>query len=74
MGNYSKLIGGIVGGIVAIGMAYLASRGFGTCAPAADASGSEVCTVWGFSSTQITAAVMLIVTNVFVFAFPKNQP
>lgn len=74
LGNYSKLIGGIIGGVVAIVMAYLASRGLGTCVPSADVGGSEVCTVWGFTTTQVTAAVMLIVTNLFVVLFPKNTP
>ena len=74
MGNYSKLIGGIIGAVVAMLMAWAASKGLGTCVPPITPDGEEVCTVWGFTTGQVTGAIMLVVTNAFVFFFPANKP
>jgi hypothetical protein len=72
MGNYSKLIGALVGNVVAIGAVYLASKGLATCAPATD--GSEACTMLGFTTAQVTAFAMTGVNAAFVWAFPPNTP
>lgn len=71
MGNYSKLIGGIVGSLVGMLFAYLAVKGLATCVPGPD--GTQACSLWGISDSQITAGVVALVANLLVWAFPKNQ-
>jgi len=68
MQQYWKLIGALVGNIVAIVLVFLATKGIGAC----DAAGS--CTVLGFSTAQITAAVMGALNMAFVHWFPANAP
>lgn len=72
MGTYSKLIGSFVGSIVAAAMAYLATRGLGTCVTGPDAV--QACSIFGFSDIFITSTVMTIVSGLSVYAFPKNKP
>lgn len=72
LGNYSKLIGAIVGNVVAIVLVYLAAQGLATCTAGPD--GTTACAIYGFSQAQITAAVIAVVNTVFVYAFPPNRP
>lgn len=77
LGRYSKLIGAIVGNVVAIAVAYVAMQfpGIAECVPApAEAAADEVCTVLGFSQTQITAGLMMVVNAAFVYQSPANKP
>jgi len=71
MGNYSKLIGSIVGSLVGMLLAYLAVKGLATCTPGPD--GTQACSLWGISDSQITAGAVSAVTALLVWAFPKNQ-
>lgn len=68
LGNYSKFIAAIVGNAVAIGLVYLASKGLATC------DTNQVCTIGGFTTAQITGAVMAVVNSYFVWQFPPNKP
>lgn len=70
---YSKLIGAIVGNIVAILLAWLAVQfpALVTCIPGPE--GTQACTMLGFTQAQITGALMFIFNTVFVYAFPPNQ-
>lgn len=74
LGNYSKLIGSIVGSVVAIVATYLATKGLGTCVAAVAPATEQVCTVLGFTTAQITGAVVTLLSAAFVFIFPKNTP
>lgn len=73
-GNYSKLIGSVVGSVIAIVVAYAASKGLGTCVPPIEPNGEEVCSVLGFTTGQITGAAVAVMSAVFVWAFPSNKP
>lgn len=71
MSNYWKLIGALVGNVVAIILVFLATKGLSVCT----IPGSpETCTVFGFSSAQITGAVMAILNMAAVHWFPANTP
>lgn len=74
LGRYSKLIGAIVGNIVAFALAWLAVQfpGIAECSIGPD--GTDACTVAGFSQAQITAALVLLVNSYTVYAFPANKP
>jgi hypothetical protein len=72
MGNYSKLIGSIVGSLVAMLLAWLAVKGLATCTAGPD--GTEACSIWGISDAQITGALVTVISAALVWAFPKNQP
>jgi hypothetical protein len=74
LGRYSKLIGALVGNLVAILVAWLAVQfpAIAECAIGPD--GTDACTVAGFTQAQITAALMMAVNAVFVYAFPANKP
>jgi len=77
LGRYSKLIGAIVGNVVAIAVAYAAVQfpAIAECAPAPAAIDVDpVCTVMGFTQVQITAGLMTLVNGIFVYAFPANKP
>ena len=71
-GNYSKFVNGAIGLAVGAGLSYAASKGLATCSAAAD--GSQACTIFGFTDAQITAAIMSIITLVFVHQSPPNTP
>lgn len=70
LGDYSKLIGSLVGSIVAIAVAYAVTKGIGSCTTSPE--GTEVCSVWGFTSAQITGGLVAVISAVLVWAFPKN--
>lgn len=71
MTKYNKAIAAIVGNIVAILLVYFGSKGLAQCT-VATADVDSVCTVFGFSSSQITGGVMFVVNTAFVFLSPKN--
>lgn len=73
-GSYSKLIGAFLGNIIAIVVVYLASKGLATCVPGATPDAEQVCSVAGFTTGQITAAVMAVFNMAFVYLFPANKP
>lgn len=74
-GNYSKLIGSLIGSVIAIVVAYAATKGLGTCVtPVTPPGAAEVCTIAGFTSAQITGSVITGLSAIFVYAFPRNQP
>lgn len=72
MGSYSKIIGSLVGSIVAFILTWLAVKGLATCTPGPD--GTQACVIFGISDSQITGAIVAIISAVFVYAFPKNSP
>lgn len=79
--RYSKLIGAVLGNIVAIFLAWLAVQfpGVAECTTVpADALQAadfdQVCTVLGFSQAQLTGALMFAVNSIFVYFFPANKP
>ena len=71
MSAYYKLIGGLVGNLVAVVLVYLATKGLATCAPV---NGVQACTVAGLSDAQITAIVMTLLNAVGVHQAPANAP
>lgn len=71
-GNYSKLIGALVGNVVAIGLVYLATS-FPGVAQCVEVGGVQSCTAFGFTDTQITMGAMLVFNSVFVYFFPPNK-
>lgn len=75
LGNYSKLIGALVGNVVAIILAWLAinSPAIAECVPVPETTES-VCNIFGFSQVQVTAALMAIFNMIFVERFPANKP
>jgi hypothetical protein len=74
LGRYSKLIGAIVGNVIAIALAWMAVQfpSIAQCTVGPD--GTDACTVLGFTQAQITGALMLLVNSFFVYAFPANKP
>lgn len=72
MGSYSKLIGALVGNVVAMVLVYLASQGLATCTAGPD--GTTACAIWGWSQAQITATAISVINMLFVYAFPPNRP
>lgn len=68
---YSKLIAALLGNLVAIFLAYAATRwtGFATCTLV---DGAQACTAFGLSQAQITAGLMTAVNAAFVYLAPKN--
>jgi hypothetical protein len=71
MGKYSKLIGALVGNVVAIALVYLAS--YTSLAKCGVLDGAEVCTMLGMDQAEITAVVMLALNSAFVYFFPPNK-
>lgn len=74
LGRYSKLIGALVGNVVAILLAWLAVQfpSIATCVIGPD--GTDACTVFGFTQAQITGGLMLLFNTALVYAFPANKP
>jgi hypothetical protein len=72
MSNYSKLIAAVAGNLIAILLVYLGTKGLATCT-AATADVDQVCTVAGFTTAQITGAVMLVLNAIFVHFAPANK-
>lgn len=73
LGRFSKLIGAVVGNLVAIALAYAATRWSGV-AECSIVDTVETCTAFGFSQAQITSVLMLGVNALAVYAFPANRP
>jgi hypothetical protein len=71
MSNYSKLIGGLVGNVIAIIVVYAATRGLATCTVFNNA---DTCTIAGFSTSQITGFAMMVLNAVFIHWAPANTP
>lgn len=74
LGSYSKLIGAVLGNVIAIVVVWLASKGLATCAPAPQPDLDQVCSVMGFTTGELTAYVMVAVNALFVYIFPANKP
>lgn len=77
MSKYNKLIAAVVGNVVAILIAWLAIQfpAFAECTAApAELDIDQVCTVFGFSQAQVTAALMLVVNAIFVERWAANTP
>lgn len=80
MSKYSKLIAAILGNVIGMGVAVLfgwfATMGLATCVPDPANLPQELCTVAGYSQTQITAVLMGIIMTYlnaqFVYSAPKN--
>lgn len=66
-----KLIGALVGNAVAILVVFAASKGLATCPVATNA---DSCTILGFTTAQVTGAVILVLNSVGVFFAPPNAP
>lgn len=73
-GSYSKLIAAVLGNVIAIVVAYLAGKGLATCTPGPLPTDEQTCTVLGYTTGQITTALMVIVNAGFVYFFPANKP
>lgn len=73
-GSYSKLVGAFVGNVIAIVVVYLAGKGLATCVPGPLPTDEQVCAVAGFTTGQITAAVMTVFNMALVYLFPANKP
>lgn len=69
MGRFSKLWGSIVGGVVGAIFGVLASVGFAECT---DDTLVQTCTVLGFGTEQVTAALTMIGSAIFTWRFPAN--
>lgn len=74
LGSYSKLIGAVLGNVLAIVVVWLGSKGLATCVPGPTPDVDQVCTVAGFTTAQITSTVMLVFNALFVYFFPANKP
>ena len=74
LGNYSKLIGAVLGNIVAIGLVYLGTKGVAECVPGPTPDLDQICTLFGFTTAQITGAALAVVNTAFVYFFPANKP
>lgn len=74
LGRYNKLFGTIVGGVVAYAIAWVALQfpSIATCTVGPD--GTEACAILGFSDTDITAALMLLLASFGTFQAPPNKP
>jgi hypothetical protein len=73
MSQYSKLIGALVGNLVAILLAYIATKWTGV-AECTIVDQVQTCTAFGFSQAQITGALMMGINSFFVWWFPPNKP
>ncbi|QIG66833.1 hypothetical protein EVB41_003 [Rhizobium phage RHph_TM3_14A] len=74
LGSYSKIIGALLGNVIAILLVWLGSKGLATCVPGPTPDVDQVCTIGGFTTAQITAAVMTVFNMAFVYFFPANKP
>lgn len=70
MERYSKSIAAVVGAIVSMALIWMASTGLAECAVV---DGAEVCSIFGFSQSQITGALTGLVTTAFVYFAPPNR-
>lgn len=67
MAKYSKFIASILGSVVGFVLAFLASKGLGTC----DAVG-ENCVVFGMTQESVMVLVMGALSALGVLTSPKN--
>lgn len=74
LGRYSKLIGALIGNVVAIGLAWLALQFPSIAQCTVGPEGTDACTVMGFTQAQITAALMTAFNMALVYWFPANRP
>lgn len=74
LGRYSKLIGALVGNVVAIAIAWMAVQFPSVADCTIGPDGTDACTVLGWTQAQVTAALMTAFNMVFVYAFPANRP
>jgi hypothetical protein len=74
LGRYSKLIGAMIGNVVAIALAWFAVQFPGIAECSIGPEGTDACTILGFTQAQITAALMTLFNMVLVYAFPANKP
>jgi len=74
LGSYSKLIGAVLGNVVALLIVWLGTKGLATCTAGATPDADTYCTVAGYTSAQITTGAMFVVNAIFVYAFPANRP
>ncbi len=74
LGRYSKLIGALIGNVVAIALAWLAMQFPSIAQCTVGPEGTDACTVMGFTQAQITAALMTAFNMLLVYWFPANRP
>lgn len=72
-GNYSKLVAAIIGNVVALLIAYIATMvpAIATCV---DTGGTTTCSVFGLDQNEITIFLMGVLNTAFVYFFPPNIP
>lgn len=70
MSYYNKLWGALVGNVVALLIVWAASTGLAECV---EVGVVETCSVFGFTTAQLTGAVMLLFNSFFVYIFPANK-
>lgn len=72
MQRYNKLIAGVIGNLMGIIAAWVAVNmtGMAECSVLPD--GTESCTLLGLTTTQLTAAVMLLINALFIERSPRN--
>lgn len=72
-GNYSKLVGALIGNAVAILAIWAATQwpAVATCTVGPD--GEQTCVILGFTQADLTMAVMAVLNSAFVFMFPPNK-
>lgn len=74
LGRYSKLIGALLGNVVAVFLAWAAVQfpGMAECRIGPDMT--SACTILGITQAQITGFLMAAFNMAFVYAFPANKP
>lgn len=72
-GNYSKLVGALIGNAVAILVIWAAAQWPAVATCTATPDGEQSCTILGFSQSDLTMAVMAALNSAFVYFFPPNK-
>lgn len=76
-GNHSKLVaaiaGNIVGNLVAIALAYMATK-FPALTKCTEVSAVLECTALGYTQHEIAIGLIAIFNTSFVYFFPANKP
>lgn len=73
LGRYSKFIGGAVGSLVGGALSWLAVQ-FPQIATCRVVEAVDQCSMFGFSQAQVTAALIVIGSQLGVYWFPPNNP
>lgn len=73
-GNYNKLAFALIGNVVAMLLVWLGTKGIAECVPGPTNALDQICTIAGFTTAQITGAVLTVVNAAFVYLAPKNKP